>query len=116
VDPGIVAGGDHRREGGENALLVQPGGRIPGFLATAGNSTGPSLWRHGACWDEHIPVELRIGMSALDLAAEQALENRIAQREAERAGAFLEMLRRYGASARAARARRSYDRVMDGTP
>lgn len=29
-------------------------------------------------------------MSALDLAAEQALENRIAQREAERAGAFLE--------------------------
>jgi integrase/recombinase XerD len=27
-----------------------------------------------------------------------------------------QMLRRYGASARAARARRSYDRVMDGTP
>ena len=27
-----------------------------------------------------------------------------------------QMLRRYGASARSARARRSYDRVMEGTP
>jgi site-specific recombinase XerC len=29
---------------------------------------------------------------------------------------FPQMLRRYGASARSARARRSYDRIMDNTP
>lgn len=73
-------------DSGENALLIQPGGRIPGFLATAGNSTGPSLWRRGASWDEHVPVELLIEMFPLDPAEEQILENRIARREAERAG------------------------------
>jgi hypothetical protein len=78
-------------QGGENALLVQPGGRVPDFLATTGNSTGPSLWRRGASWDEHVPVELRIEMSPLDPAEEQVLGNKIARQEAERAGAFLEV-------------------------
>lgn len=77
-------------ESGENALLVQPGGRVPDFLATTGDSTGPSLWRHGARWDEHVPVELLIEMSPLDPAEERALENEIARQEAERAGVLPE--------------------------
>jgi hypothetical protein len=78
-------------DGGENALLVQPGGRIPDFLATTATSTGPALWRRGATWEEHVPVELRIETSPLDPAAEQVLETRIARLEAERGGTFLEV-------------------------
>jgi hypothetical protein len=89
-DPGATAE-TFDPESRENALLVQPGGRVPGFLATAGNSTGPSLWRRGARWDERVPVELRIEMSLLDPPEEQALENEIDRREAERAGAFLQV-------------------------
>lgn len=75
-------------EGGENALLIQPG-RVPDFLATKADSTGPSLWRRGASWNEHVPVELRIETSLLNPAEEQELENEITRWDAARAGTFL---------------------------
>ncbi len=46
--------------GGENALLIQPGGRIPEFIATAPLVTGPTLWRRGATWNDKVPVERSI--------------------------------------------------------
>jgi hypothetical protein len=47
-------------EGGDNALLVQPGGRIPGFVRGIAERTGPSLWRRGEQWTDRVPVELRV--------------------------------------------------------
>src|SRR5262245_15622004 len=35
-------------DAGENALLVQPGGRLPPGAGVADAATGPSLWRRGA--------------------------------------------------------------------
>ncbi|MFG2087364.1 hypothetical protein [Spirillospora sp. NPDC048824] len=80
-----------KAEGGENALLVQPGGRIPEFLTVTDAETGPSLWRRGASWDEHVPVELLIATSLLDPAEEWVLEEEIAQWEAERRGEFIDL-------------------------
>jgi hypothetical protein len=51
-------------EAAENALLVQPGGRVPAWLAVTGAATGPSLWRRGEAWDERVPVELAVGFDA----------------------------------------------------
>jgi hypothetical protein len=48
-------------EEGDNALLVQPGGRIPGFLRGVPRATGPSLWRRGEQWTDRVPVELLVG-------------------------------------------------------
>ncbi|HJP74159.1 MAG TPA: hypothetical protein VJ914_07820 [Pseudonocardiaceae bacterium] len=78
-------------EGGENALLVQPGGRIPDFLTTTAAATGPSLWRRGTDWDDHVPVELHVGVAELDPAEEAALDAEIAAQEAEIAGIALEI-------------------------
>ncbi len=78
-------------EGGENALLVQPGGRIPDFLTVTSAATGPSLWRRGADWDDHVPVELHVDVAELDPAEEQALNAEIAAQEAEIAGLALEI-------------------------
>ncbi|HEX3779629.1 MAG TPA: hypothetical protein VHX38_08155 [Pseudonocardiaceae bacterium] len=78
-------------DGGENALLVQPGGRIPDFLAVSEQPAGPSLWRRGAHWDDHVPVELQINVAELDPAQEQALDAEIAAQEAEIAGIDLEI-------------------------
>ncbi|MEU8658287.1 hypothetical protein [Actinoplanes philippinensis] len=47
-------------EEGDNALLVQPGGRVPGFVRGLPRATGPSLWRRGARWTDRVPVELRV--------------------------------------------------------
>jgi hypothetical protein len=71
-------------EGGGNALLVQPGGRVPGFVTVTESSTGPTLWRRGASWDEHVPVELHVDFVPLSAAEESA-------NDAEREGTFLEL-------------------------
>ncbi|GIE31308.1 hypothetical protein Ait01nite_043530 [Actinoplanes italicus] len=47
-------------EGGDNALLVQPDGRIPEFVRGVAQPTGPSLWRRGEQWTERVPVEVRV--------------------------------------------------------
>jgi hypothetical protein len=78
-------------EGGENALLIQPDGRIPDFLSVSEQPTGPSLWRRGANWDDHVPVELQIDVAELGPAQEKALEAEIAAQEAEIAGTDLEI-------------------------
>lgn len=39
-------------EGGENAVIVQPGGRVPPFVAVRGSRAGPS-WPAA----DHLPVE-----------------------------------------------------------
>jgi len=71
---------------GENALLVQPGGRIPSFVATTNSATGPSLWRRGRTWDDKVDVELAVDLVVPDPVAEAALDEEIAWQEAERAG------------------------------
>jgi hypothetical protein len=73
-------------ESGENALLVQPGGRIPGFVTVTGSPTGPSLWRRGTTWDEQVPVELLVDVGPLHPVQERELEEEIGRQEAERAG------------------------------
>ncbi|MEV4713261.1 hypothetical protein [Micromonospora sp. NPDC049374] len=78
-------------EAGENALLVQPGGRIPHFIVTTGTATGPSLWRRGMTWNEHVGVELAIDLVPPDPAAEASLDADIAPQEAERAGVLLDL-------------------------
>ncbi|SNT49903.1 hypothetical protein SAMN05421812_107260 [Asanoa hainanensis] len=49
-------------EGGENALLVQPGGRIPSFVEGVAERTGPTLWRRGDQWEDRVPVELELDL------------------------------------------------------
>ena len=73
-------------EAGENALLVQPDGRVPSFVRTCGAVTGPSLWRRGVTWDDHVDVELAVELVPLDAAVEAVLDADIAVGEAERAG------------------------------
>jgi hypothetical protein len=47
-------------EEGDNAVLVQPGGRIPSFVRGVAEPTDPSLWRRGEQWTDRVPVELRV--------------------------------------------------------
>lgn len=75
-------------EGGDTALLVQPGGRIPAFVRTASEAAGPSLWRRGSSWWEKIPVELRVDLSPLEPADERLLEAAIDAQDSDRAGAI----------------------------
>jgi hypothetical protein len=89
-DPDATAPTDDP-DGGENALLVQPDGRIPDFLTVTDDATGPSLWRRGADWDDHVPVELHVDIAELDPAEEQALNAEIAAQEAEIAGIALDI-------------------------
>jgi hypothetical protein len=39
-------------EGGENAVIIQPGGRVPSFIAVRGQRTGPSFT------EDHLPVDV----------------------------------------------------------
>lgn len=71
-------------DAGENALLVQPGGRIPRFLVGTAMSTGPSLWRHGATWAERVPVEFHVDLSVLSGADERVLDQEVAWQQGER--------------------------------
>lgn len=84
-DPGAAAE-TYDAEGGENALLVQPGGRVPAFVATTDRVAGPSLWRHGVTWEEHIPVELAVDLVPFDPASEAVLDAEIARQDFERSG------------------------------
>lgn len=81
----------YRPAAGENALLVQPGGRIPPWVTVTDAATGPSLWRRGATWDDRVPVELAVDLAPLDPAVEAVLDAEIAVQEAERAGALLDL-------------------------
>lgn len=77
-------------EGGENALLVQPGGRVPPFVSGEVRRTGPTLWRRGEGWLDRIPVELRLGLDVPDDAAIAAFERRVVHRDAVMSGAPVE--------------------------
>jgi hypothetical protein len=78
-------------EAGENALLVQPGGRIPPFVAVTETATGPCLWRRGVTWNDKVPVELAVELTRLDPAAEAVLDAEVARQEGERAGVILDL-------------------------
>jgi hypothetical protein len=78
-------------EFGDNALLVQPGGRIPPFVRTTDAATGPYLWNRGATWTERVPVELAIELTPLEPSVEAILEEEIARGEAERRGVYLDL-------------------------
>jgi hypothetical protein len=65
-------------ESGENAVIVQPGGRVPTFVDVTDEATGPSLWRRGRDWDEHVPVELEIGVRPATEAENRRIEEEIA--------------------------------------
>ncbi|WP_238547119.1 hypothetical protein [Actinoplanes friuliensis] len=77
-------------EGGENALLIQPGGRIPGFVTGIPRATGPSLWRRGAKWTDRVPVELLLDVREPDAAARVRFDREIAGQDAVRTGVHRE--------------------------
>jgi hypothetical protein len=79
----------YEAEGGENALLVQPGGRIPSFLAGTSDRTGPTLWRRGADWEDHIPVELHVDLHAPAADTDLAFEREYGHQQATRREFFL---------------------------
>jgi hypothetical protein len=81
----------HGADAGENALLVQPGGRIPACVTVTDIATGPSLWRRGVTWNDRIPVELAVDLARLDPAVEAVLDAEIAMQEAEHVGALLDL-------------------------
>jgi hypothetical protein len=65
-------------DAGENALLVQPGGRIPPWVTVTDVAIGPSLWRRGITWNDRVPVELAVDLARLDPATEAVLDAEIA--------------------------------------
>jgi hypothetical protein len=69
-------------EGGENALLIQPGGRVPAFVNGEIRRTGPTLWRRGTDWFERQPVEFRLDLNTPDEAAVAAFERQVVFRDA----------------------------------
>jgi hypothetical protein len=61
-------------EDGEAVLLIQPGGRIPGFAAMGPAGTrGRSLWRFGPD-EELLPVEFRIELTSVPDEVERGFE------------------------------------------
>ncbi|MBL0886368.1 hypothetical protein [Myceligenerans indicum] len=73
-------------EGGENALIIQPGGRVPTFIKTVCSATGPRLWKRGPEWNGGPPVELSVNLVPFDAEAEGWLELAANYCEAERNG------------------------------
>ena len=71
-------------EGGENALLVQPGGRVPLFVSGETRHTGPALWRRSADWNERVPVELHIDLHVPSEATVAAFEREVCYQDAAR--------------------------------
>ena len=61
-------------EAGENAVIIQPGGRLPDVVRTADAATGPTLWTRGTTWDDEIPVELHVDLTSLDPATDGVLD------------------------------------------
>ncbi|GAA2474860.1 hypothetical protein [Winogradskya humida] len=60
AEDGYGTGSTYEPEDGDNALIVQPGGRVPPFLTGTSARTGPTLWRRGESWTDRVPVELHI--------------------------------------------------------
>lgn len=77
-------------EAGENALLVQPAGRIPSFVRGLGAGTGPSLWRRGTTWTERVPVELYVDARPAGLTTERAVEREAVRQASARRGERLD--------------------------
>lgn len=69
-------------DGGENALLVQPGGRVPSWVSGVARRTGPALWRRGADWFDRVPVELHLDLSPPDEATVAAFQRQVLVRDA----------------------------------
>jgi hypothetical protein len=76
----------YEAEAGENALLIQPGGRVPSFVAGHPERTGPALWRRGAEWEHRIPVEMYVDVVPPHAGIEAAFERDYAFQRAERQG------------------------------
>lgn len=77
-------------EGGENALLVQPEGRVPPFANGEIRRAGPALWRRGEDWFTREPVELALDLNTPDEAAAAAFERQLIDRDAALRGEPLE--------------------------
>lgn len=73
-------------EGGENALLVQPGGRVPPFVSGENRHNGPALWRRGSDWHQRIPVELHLDLHGPGESAISAFEQEVGYQDAARRG------------------------------
>ncbi|MBO0607556.1 hypothetical protein [Myceligenerans salitolerans] len=73
-------------DGGENALIVQPGGRVPAFIKTVASATGPTLWKRGPEWNDGPSVERSINFVPIDAEVERWLELAADYCEAERNG------------------------------
>ncbi|MEV4539092.1 hypothetical protein AB0J82_35495 [Asanoa sp. NPDC049518] len=82
--------GTFELEGGENALLVQPGGRVPPFVSGETRRTGPALWRRGTDWNERVPVELHLDLRAPDESTVSAFERLVVHRDAALRGMSVE--------------------------
>ncbi|WP_239160807.1 hypothetical protein [Virgisporangium ochraceum] len=82
--------GTYDLDGGENALLVQPHGRVPPFVNGDIRGTGPSLSRRGTDWFAREPVELHLDLSAPNDAEATAFERHVAYRDAALQGASTE--------------------------
>ena len=83
-DEGLAS--TYEPEAGENALLVQPGGRVPSFVTGLPQRTGPTLWRRGATWTEQIPVELHLDAQPFTAALLPPYHREIADQDAARRG------------------------------
>jgi hypothetical protein len=77
-------------DAGENALIIQPYGRLPPFLTGIATQHGPALWRRGAAWTERIPVEVHIDLHPASEAAEHTFASEVTRQQAERRGVFLD--------------------------
>jgi hypothetical protein len=78
--------GTYEPDGGENALLVQPDGRVPPFVSGEARRTGPSLWRRGTDWNQRVPVELHLDLQAPAESAVSAFEREVVRQDAARRG------------------------------
>jgi hypothetical protein len=72
--------------GGHNAVIVQPGGRLPEGVEVSGAATGPTLSTRGQSWTELVPVELAVRLCEIDAAEQGSLDAEIAYDDALRHG------------------------------
>lgn len=90
TDDDAGAGETWGAEDGENALIVQPGGRVPTFQDTVEAATGPTLWRRGTDWWQKVPVELSIDLAPLGPEEDRQHDAKAANGAAERQGIYLD--------------------------
>jgi hypothetical protein len=82
--------GTFELEGGENALIIQPGGRVPPFVSGETRRAGPALWRRGMDWNERVPVELHIDLHVPSESTAAAFEREVVYQDAARRGVSVE--------------------------